>query len=168
MLNIRLDRTPASRQARTLVVAALLALTVPLAGFAQATYYSVSGSVLDPTNRVLPGATLVLSNADRQSRHEVKSDAVGHFEFVGLPAGEYAFEARQMGFANFRTITVVLEPNGRCRSGLSRKRSAWPAGSARRRRHRPHAAPRRRHQSPLPRSAWPGPSAPSAARFGPQ
>jgi TonB family protein len=102
MLNARLDRTPASRRARTLTVAVLLSLTLPLAGLAQATYYSLSGSVVDPTNRVLPGATLVLSNTERQSRHEVKSDATGKFEFVGLPRGQYTFETSLPGFATFK------------------------------------------------------------------
>ncbi len=107
MLNARLDRTPASRRARALTVAILVSLTLPLAGLAQATYYSLSGSVVDPTNRLLPGATLVLSNAERQSRHEVKADATGHFEFVGLPPGQYTFEAGQPGFATFKdTISV--------------------------------------------------------------
>ena len=111
MLNARLNRSPVSRPARTLTIAALLALTIPLAGFAQATFYTLSGSVLDPTNRFLPGATLVLSNAARQSKHEVKSDATGHFEFVGLPSGEYALEAKQLGFAPYKANVAVVGRN---------------------------------------------------------
>lgn len=111
MLNASLNRSPVSPRVRTLTIAALLTLTIPLAGFAQATFYTVSGSVLDPTNRFLPGATLVLSHAERQSKHEVKSDATGHFEFVGVPSGEYALEASQMGFASYKANITVAGRN---------------------------------------------------------
>lgn len=107
MLNATQSRRPVSRPARTATVAALVALTIALGGLrAQATFYSLSGTVLDPTNRVLPGARLVLTNTASGAKHEVRSDAAGEFEFVGLPPGAYGLEASLVGFA---TLALNLD-----------------------------------------------------------
>lgn len=102
MLNVSLNRAPVSRRARTLTVAALLALTIPLAAFAQATFYSLTGSVLDPTNRILPDTKLVLTNLASKAKYEIRTDGTGKFEFVGLPRGQYTLEASLAGFATFK------------------------------------------------------------------
>jgi TonB family protein len=102
MLNERLDRRPLTGAVRVATAAAFLVATLSIAGAAaQARFSTLSGTVVDQTNGFLPGTTLVLTNAASQARHEVKTDRTGHFEFVGLPAGEYTLQATQMGFANF-------------------------------------------------------------------
>jgi TonB family protein len=101
MLNARLDRRPIPRSLRTTVAAALLATTAAIAA-AQAPFATVSGTVADPKGGFIPGATLTLSHAATQVKHEVKTDATGHFELVGLSAGEYVLETTVMGFATSR------------------------------------------------------------------
>ncbi len=109
MLNTRLDRSPLTSRTRIAVAAALLIVTVAMAGgAAQSRFSSLSGTVVDETNGFLPATTLALTNATSKARYEVQSDRTGHFEFVGLPSGEYTLQAAQMGFAPFReTITVA-------------------------------------------------------------
>jgi TonB family protein len=51
--------------------------------------------------------TLVLTGAPNQAKQELKSDASGHFEFIGLPIGAYRLEASTPGFATFRADVVV-------------------------------------------------------------
>ena len=58
----------------------------------------MSGTATDETGAVLVNATLALSNVRTQAKYEVRTDQSGAFEFVGLPAGDYAFEARVLGF----------------------------------------------------------------------
>lgn len=109
MLNPRLNRQPVTRAARIVTIALALALTASLAGIRAAAqiFGSVSGSVVDSTNRTISGATLLLMGAANQAKQELKSDASGHFEFIGLPPGAYRLEASAPGFATFRGDLVV-------------------------------------------------------------
>ncbi len=61
----------------------------------------------DPTGRALPGATVVLVNPTTASRHEVRSDATGRFELVGLPPATYRLEARTLGFRTHSEELIV-------------------------------------------------------------
>jgi TonB family protein len=109
MLNPHLNRRPITRAARIATIALALALTASIAGIRAAAqiFGSVSGSVVDSTNRTISGVTLVLTGAPNQAKQELKSDASGHFEFIGLPTGEYRLEASAPGFATFRADLVV-------------------------------------------------------------
>ena len=68
----------------------------------------MSGSIVDPFTRALPGVTLALSNPKNQSKYEIKSDSTGHYEFVGVPPGNYVLTAEYMGFASVKREGVVL------------------------------------------------------------
>jgi TonB family protein len=101
MLDARLNRRPLSRSACVATVLALLTITVPIAGFAasQAVFATVTGSIVDPLNGLLPDVRLILTNQQSSSKYEIRSDGNGRYEFVGLPPGEYLLEARLPGFA---------------------------------------------------------------------
>lgn len=106
MLNTRVNRRPVSRGAYAAVVFATLALTITIAS-AQSGFASLTGSIVDPANGVMPGVTLVLTNPQSQAKYEVRSDATGRYEFVAVPAGDYLFEAKLPGFATVKgTLTV--------------------------------------------------------------
>lgn len=110
MLDARLNRRPVSGSAIAATLAALLTVTIPIAGVAvaQSVFATVAGSIVDPTNGALPGVTLVLTNAQSQAKYEVRSDRTGRYEFVGLAAGDYLLEAKLTGFAVLRgTLTVA-------------------------------------------------------------
>lgn len=109
MLDTRVNRRPLSRLAAAAALLALVAVTIPLAGFAaQTVFSSVKGTVLDPSNNFVPGATLVLTNTQTQAKYEVKSDRAGRYEFLGVVPGDYAFEAKLPGFMTLRgTLTLT-------------------------------------------------------------
>ncbi|HWF84226.1 MAG TPA: M56 family metallopeptidase [Vicinamibacterales bacterium] len=101
MLNAHLDRNPITRTTCILAVAALLAVTVPLAGwtaFADGASTTLSGMVVDQLGRGIPDVTLGLADAQTRARHEVHTDQTGHFEFIAVPSGVYAFDAKRPGF----------------------------------------------------------------------
>lgn len=98
MLNHRLNRHPLTRVGRWVPALALLAITLPIASFAQSSFGTVYGTVVDPMDRVLPEATITVTDGARNVKHELRTDRDGRFELVGLPAGMYAIEAKRLGF----------------------------------------------------------------------
>ncbi len=98
MLDTRRNRGPLTAHSRVAIASAVLALALPVAIAAQSQFSTLSGTVVDQTNRILPDVTLTLSNASARSNYEVRSDRNGHFEFVGLPSGTYELKAAQPGF----------------------------------------------------------------------
>jgi TonB family protein len=107
MLNVRLDRNPITRGGRWAAALVLLAITLPIATFAQGGFVTFSGTVVDPQDRLLPAATVTVSDTRRDVKHETKTDRNGHFELVGLPVGDYTVEAKLPGFRTLRdTFTV--------------------------------------------------------------
>ena len=110
MLNAHLNRRPIPRSLRTAVAAALLAITVAVAA-AQAPFATVSGSVVDSTGGFIPGATLTLSSTQSQTKHEVKTDATGRFELVGLPGRRISCSRPSHGFRDLaRNVHAVGRP----------------------------------------------------------
>jgi TonB family protein len=110
MLDDHRNRRPISRFACVATLLALLAVTVPVAGFvaAQTTFGTLGGSIVDPMNAALPDVTLVLTSVQNDSKYEVRSDRTGRYEFVGLAPGDYLLEARLPGFANLqRKLTLA-------------------------------------------------------------
>jgi len=109
MLNTGLDRGPITRVGRCASALALVALTLPIATFAQGGFVTFSGTVVDPQDRVLPATTITIADARRDVRHETKTDRNGRFELVGLPPGDYTLEAKLLGF---RSLSEPLTLNG--------------------------------------------------------
>jgi TonB family protein len=109
MLTTHLNRSPLHRSGRIAAVAILAGMTLALAGFGGQTFGSVLGTVADAQGGALPNATLSLSNVANQSRHEVRSDEAGRFEFVGLPGATYILDVAVPGFSALRE-TLTLAP----------------------------------------------------------
>jgi TonB family protein len=89
------------------VGAALLAITIPLAGFGQNAFSTVTGIVTDPEGRMIPNVEVVLRSTQREARYEVKTDRLGQYEFTGIGDGDYVLEAQYMGFRNLRDSVSV-------------------------------------------------------------
>jgi TonB family protein len=101
MLDNRRNRGSVSRRTYLVLASAMIAVTMTIAS-AQGGFASLTGSIVDPSNGVLPGVTLVLTNVERQAKYEVQTDASGRYEFVGLPPGDYLFEAKLPGFMTIK------------------------------------------------------------------
>jgi len=110
MLNAQLDRGRISGITRSVIFLLLFAVTTAIAA-AQSGFATFAGTVADEQGRAVQGVTVVLVNEARQAKYELKSNADGRFEFVGLPAGEYAFEARGSGFQSIKDVLTVAGQN---------------------------------------------------------
>jgi len=110
MLNDTLNRRPLTWPGRVAIVAALAALTLPISGVrAQSIFHSLTGTVLDSTNRVLPQTSIVLTDTARQATYTIRTDAAGRFEFVGLPTASYELSVKLPGFASFSEALVIAD-----------------------------------------------------------
>jgi TonB family protein len=108
MLSPTMNRRPPSCASRVGTGAALFVATVAIAS-AQAAFSSFSGTVYDPLNGLLPNAKLTLTNEQSGAKYEIRSDATGRFQFVGLPPSRYALETELMGF---KTLRGTLDISG--------------------------------------------------------
>ena len=101
MLDKTSDRRPLTDRARAGALAAFLMVTVLVAGLAAQSFVSLSGTIVDSSNGVLPGVKLVLTNEQTQAKYEIQTDRTGRYEFVGLPPGNYIVDAALPGFSRF-------------------------------------------------------------------
>ena len=107
MLNTHLNRRPLTSSARVATAAALMALTVSLAAAAAQRFSTFSGTLTDQTNAVLPNVAVSLTNTLTRAKYEVRSDRNGHFEFVGLPDGDYTMATYEPGFAPLKDAITI-------------------------------------------------------------
>jgi beta-lactamase regulating signal transducer with metallopeptidase domain len=107
MLNTHLSRRPLSTTARLGTIAALLAVALPVALFAQNTFATISGSIRDLSGAVLPGVQVSVVDTGRDARRLVHTDGAGRFQLLGLSQGEYTLEARLPGFETFQQKLTV-------------------------------------------------------------
>ena len=101
---------PNSNSLQTRIAVALILCFVGLSvpSRAQSTFGSIVGVVRDPTQAVVPGATVKLKSLEDNGVRAATSDDNGSFEFVNLKPGNYAFSAEFPGFAEFHVPSAEL------------------------------------------------------------
>ena len=86
----------------------LLTLAWASTAFAQIRSATITGAVTDPTKAVVPGATVIVTNQDTNSRSELVTNEAGLFTAPYLTAGTYSIEVTLAGFATFRRTGIAL------------------------------------------------------------
>jgi TonB family protein len=117
MLNPRINRNPITASRRAITVAALVAVTIPVSGFAildQETPARFSGTVSDPSGAPSPEVTVSLTNRITKATRAIPTDQTGYFDLASLPPGTYDLEVKGLGFKNI-TEEVTLEPGSTIR-----------------------------------------------------
>src|SRR4030095_14954331 len=85
-----------------LLLATLLLSVCPSPLWAQFTS-AIEGTVLDPTNLVVPGATVTLVNPQTGGSQSATTTIAGYYRFPALASGRYTVKVELQGF---RTVTL--------------------------------------------------------------
>jgi carboxypeptidase family protein/TonB-dependent receptor-like protein len=105
--------TPWRRRTLPLVAgAALVALLAATPVAAQDTG-TVSGTIVDATGEVVPGATITLTHEATVSARTMQSDERGEFAFRAVTPGSYTVKVELTGFRSIEHRNNVLNASGR-------------------------------------------------------
>jgi Carboxypeptidase regulatory-like domain len=92
-------------------LSALFLLTVLLltpAAFAQRATGTISGTVEDKSQAVIPNATITLENTATHDKRAITSNGTGFFNFAAVPPGTYTLTITAHGFNTLTATQVVI------------------------------------------------------------
>jgi hypothetical protein len=97
---------------RSLLALLVLLLARPL--LAQMTVTgAISGTVIDPSGQVIPGAAVTLVNEKTGDTRRASTNNVGVFNFVAILPDTYSIRIERNGFKTYQQTGIVLTANGR-------------------------------------------------------
>jgi hypothetical protein len=85
----------------------LFSIVLAMAGFAQAPFGSISGYVLDPSQKTVAKVSIRLQDAGKATVRSVEADVSGFYQFRQLPPGVYDLTTTADRFAT-RTVQSVV------------------------------------------------------------
>ena len=86
-----------------------MALAVSGVAWAQSSYTAaMRGVVTDASGGGIPGATVTLTESDRNIPHTVTTDEAGRYVITALPPGRYTFSVELTGFKTFTQSNIPL------------------------------------------------------------
>ena len=87
--------------------------------FAQGTAGKILGTVTDQSGGAIAGATVIVTDVDRNTPRTLTTDQAGEYNAPNLLPGNYKVRAEAKGFKTFERSGVVLQINGEIRVDLS-------------------------------------------------
>jgi len=72
---------------------------------------SVSGTIMDASGAVVPGATVKLTSETTKQVRETKSNGEGLFSFTAMPRDSYTLKVEHAGFKAFERTGIVVSAN---------------------------------------------------------
>jgi hypothetical protein len=100
--------TKMSRLRGVLLLCLLTTLVLTSISFAQKTTGTIRGTVTDPSDAVLSGATVTVTNSSTGLTRTVTTNASGEYVVADLPPGNYNISFTAAGFKEFTSQNVVL------------------------------------------------------------
>src|SRR5262245_17111151 len=96
------------------ILAACAAVILSSPVYGQVSTFDLSGTVVDPSDAVLPGATITLRNTKTGLVRTETADERGRYHFIALPVvGEYSLKVELSGFAVDERAGLVFQANTR-------------------------------------------------------
>src|ERR1051326_4128615 len=84
---------------------------------AQTTTGTITGTVVDPSNNVIPTAKVTVTNEATGDVRRAESTGSGDFSFPSLLPATYTLQVEMAGFQTYKSSGNVLTPNGRLSLG---------------------------------------------------
>lgn len=84
-------------------------LCSPSAAFPQSTFGSITGSVRDSSDAVVPGAQATLTNLNTNERHVTVSGRDGLIQFLNLTPASYRLDVEVAGFSRYVREPILVE-----------------------------------------------------------
>jgi outer membrane receptor protein involved in Fe transport len=78
---------------------------------------SISGTVVDPTGKTVPGAKITLTSEKTKELREASSNDAGAISLVALPPDTYSIKVEHSGFKTFQRTGIVVTANERISLG---------------------------------------------------
>src|SRR5262249_12797655 len=97
------------RLLRRLFLTVSLCILTSVLSFAQTDRGTITGTVADPTNAVIPGANVTATNTQTTAKYETVSTETGNYTLTQLPAGTYEVTVELPGFKKYvrQGVTVL-------------------------------------------------------------
>ena len=105
---------------RHLRLAAIFVLLLAVKVGAQSTAGSMSGTVTDATNQVVPGADVTIIHESSLEERRTVTNEIGAFEFPALTPGPYTIRVTLAGFKPLEVKANVVQANNRLAVGALR------------------------------------------------
>ena len=100
-----------NKKVQFLILAALLILSNVGFASAQSTTASISGTVTDERQAVVPAATVTARNTDTGLSRTNQTDGEGRYNFVNLPIGAYEVTIEAANFSKYVQTGITLDVN---------------------------------------------------------
>lgn len=100
-----------NKKFQILAILAILVISSFMAVFAQSTTGSISGTVADESQALIPNATVTVNNTDTGLTRTVQTAGDGRYNFVNLPIGSYQVTVEAANFAKFVQTGIKLLVN---------------------------------------------------------
>ena len=101
----------------------LLALSLCLAGLVRsqsdANKGSISGTIFDPNQAVIPSARVSVTNTGTGLTRDTRSNESGQYRFIALDPGTYQLKAEAPGFAPATADNVVVTVGGAIQANIT-------------------------------------------------
>ena len=98
-----------SKLAALMVAAVLLFALAPHAAAQSVAVAEVDGHVTDPSGQAVVGATVKMTEIDKQQVHTASTDSTGRFALPNLSVGSYRLEVTSSGFKAYIQNGITLQ-----------------------------------------------------------
>ena len=99
------------RAARAIFIMGALSTALAWAGVGG----SISGTVKDPSGRVVPNANVTVREVSTGLSYHTHTDSKGYYTLLALPVGRYELEVQVSGFRGYRRKDIVIDTNAALR-----------------------------------------------------